>query len=865
MRQYLEIKAQYADSILMFRMGDFYEMFFEDAVEVGPVLDIAVTTRDKNVDDPVPMAGVPYHSIGGYLRTLVERGYKVAICEQLETPEDARKRKGPKIVKRGVVRVVTPGALVDEEHLQRGEPNYLVAVVPVGKGPSKAAAAAAAVAALDISSGEFVVEMVSDHDTLRAELARLAPREIVGAASTTAVLAGLLGPDCPRLESQEAAEARGLVSRVRKLAEESGTGKLADGEVEAAARCLAYAEATQPGQTLLLHRLRRHDPGGHLLLDETSLRNLEIFATIRDGQRKGSVAWAIDATRTAMGARLLRGWLGAPLQDRERILARQEGIAALVGESRLRSELQSRLKDVRDVIRLAARARLKSINPRELGALRASLVALPELRDLLDELRSRRTDAAIPGLLDIGEDLLVDIREELARSLVDDPPAVSRDGGMIREGADPELDEQRTLRDGGREALAEIERREREATGIPKLKVKHNNVFGYFIEVSRSHLAKVPKDYVRKQTLVNAERFVTEELAELESKVLGAQAQALARELDLFEKLRDTVSEAGERLIEVGERLATLDVLAGLAEIAERHDYVRPSIVEDPVLEIEEGRHAVVERMLDSGSFVPNDLTIEAQGGGETARFLVITGPNMGGKSTVMRQVALIAILAHIGSFVPARSATIGLVDRVFTRVGAADDLGPWGIHLHGRDARDGADPLPGHRSLAGAARRDRSRHRDLRRAGPRLGHHRVSPRPGRLPHHVRYPLPRAVWSGGPPRRGCQRARRGTRAARQDRVPAPHRDRPRGAELRHPGGASGRSARPGAPPGHPHPRAPRIAGNHRRQRPARSVRPAHPRSGAGFGGSTSPSRKPCSRTCATPTSTISARARPTSC
>ncbi len=671
MRQYLEIKARYHDAILMFRMGDFYEMFFDDAVEVGPVLDIAVTTRDKNVDDPVPMAGVPYHAIGGYLRTLVERGYKVAICEQMESPEQARKRKGPKIVRREVVRVVTPGALLDEEHLRRGEPNFLIALAA-----TKKAGGAVALAALDISSGEFWIESLAGAAMLKAELARIGAREIVVAPAAAEWLRGELGPDCPRLETGADPPTPSVSTRVGQLAAESGAGALSELEARAAAQALAYAEQTQPGQTLLLHRLRRHDPERHLLLDETSLRNLEVFTTLRDGQRKGSLVWAIDATRTAMGARMLRSWLGAPLGDRQPILARQEGIEVLVGEPALRAELQSRLKDVRDVVRLAARARLRSINPRELGALRASLDALPDLRGFLDELGTRRIDRDIPAVLDIGSDLLPELRAELHRVLVDDPPGLARDGGMIREGADAALDEQRSLRDGGREALAAIEVRERERTGIPKLRIKHNQVFGYFIEVSNAHRSRVPDDYVRKQTLVNAERYVTEELAGLETKVLGAQAQALAREHELFERLRATVSDAGERLVEVGERLAALDVLAGLAEVAERHGYVRPDIVEDPVLDIEEGRHAVVERMMGTGQFVPNDLRLRAQAGGEQARLLVITGPNMGGKSTVMRQVALITILAHVGAFVPAKRASIGLTDRIFTRVGAADDLG---------------------------------------------------------------------------------------------------------------------------------------------------------------------------------------------
>jgi DNA mismatch repair protein MutS len=751
MRQFLAIKGRYPDAIVMFRMGDFYEMFFEDAVIVGPVLDIAVTSRDKNAEDPVPMAGVPYHAIGGYLRTLVERGFKVAIAEQMESPEEARKRKGANIVRREVVRIVTPGALLDEEHLRGGEPNYLVALIPGGRGQSlieehasaqsepvavsgdpvpaftstpaspttqtqgstwpgqtpepKPAAkpatqakakragqgegeppVAASIAALDISSSEFVIMSCARLEDLRAELARLGAREILAPASAHAWLRTELGPECPALATGDslagAASPASLFARVRKLYEEAGdslaSAPLRETEAEAAATALAYAEATQPGQTLLLHRLRRHEPSRHLILDETSLRNLEIFRTLRDGQRRGTLLWALDQTRTSMGARLLRSWLGAPLLDLDRIAARQDGIAALLGESRLRDELQSRLKDVRDVARLAARARLGTISPRELGALRQSLQAVPGLATLLAELGSRRTDKRLPATLDLGDDLLADVCQRLETILVDDPPAIAREGGMIRSSADEVLAEQRELAAGGRGKLAAIETREKEATGITSLKVKYNSVFGYFLEVPRAHASKVPKGWVRKQTLVNAERYVTEELAGLEAKVLDAQSLALEREHELFAALRGQVSEAGERLIRLGDALATIDVLAGLAEVAETHDFVRPELVEAPELDIVEGRHPVVERMLGAGRFVPNDTALAAgtHGGADTARLWVITGPNMGGKSTVMRQVALITILAHVGSFVPARRARIGLVDRVFTRVGAADDLG---------------------------------------------------------------------------------------------------------------------------------------------------------------------------------------------
>ena len=674
MKQFLEIKSRYPDSILMFRMGDFYEMFFEDAVVAAPVLDIALTSRDKGVENAVPMAGIPHHALGGYLRTLVERGMKVAICEQMETPEQARKRKGPKIVRREVVRVVTPGALVDEEHLRSGEPNFLAAVVADDdKMPG-----GCSLAMLDISAGEFVIIDADSGTTASTELARFAPREVLADPAIHPWLNTAMGPEPPRLEPIHEAPSKLELKRVQALAKEAGT-KLGGRAAAAGAAALAYAEATQPGQTLLLHRVRRHVPSSHLVLDEASVRNLELFRTLRDGSRKGSLLWSIDETRTAMGARTLRAWLGAPSRDIETIRNRADGIEALLQEPGLREQLQSRLKDVRDIVRLAARARLGTVTPRELGLLRLSLEALPNLANLVGELAQRRTDGTLPVLLDLGEDLLTDLHADLAATLVDDPPPHARDGGIIRNGADKALDEQRSLRDGGREALAAIETRERERTGIPTLKVQHNRVFGYFLEVPKAHLSRVPDDYVRKQTLASAERYVTEELAGYESKVLGAQALALSREQELFLAIRKRVSEQGERLGRVGERLAVVDVLTGLAEVAARHDFCRPTIVENPILEIEQGRHPVVERMLGAGRFVPNDTRLRAQGGSvgvDDARVQLITGPNMGGKSTVMRQVALIAILAHMGSFVPADKATVGLADRVFTRVGAADDLG---------------------------------------------------------------------------------------------------------------------------------------------------------------------------------------------
>jgi DNA mismatch repair protein MutS len=674
MRQYLEVKGRYPDAIIFFRMGDFYEMFFDDALVVAPILDIAVTSRDKNAEDPVPMAGIPYHAVGGYLRTLVEHGLKVAICEQIESPDEAKKRKGPeKIVRRDVVRVVTPGALLDEEHLQSGEANYFAVLCASDEHvpPQKIS-----LAALDISQGDFLVVPEQNAAGVRAELARLGPRELLAAPHLHTWLREVLGDAGPKIEALPDSIPTHHYERVDHLYAESTTrSKLSADLRTAAAAALAFAEHTQPGQTLLIHRLREHQPGAHLVLDEASLRNLEIFRTTRDGAKKGSLLWAVDETRTAMGARLLREWLGAPLRDLKTIAQRQEGVELLLAHPTRRAQVQSRLKDIRDIVRLAARARFRTISPRELGAVRDSLRALPQLALCLQDL-AREAGKSLPSVLMLGEDLLGEVEAQLTKLLVDSPPSISREGGFIREGADPELDVQFELRDGGRSALAAIEVREREATGIPNLRVQHNRVFGYFIEIAKSQLAKVPVHYVRKQTTANAERYVTQELAELESKVLGAQSEALIRELALFEMMRDAVSTSAERLCELGEKVATIDVLAGFAEIAGAHGYVRPELNSGTEISIVEGRHPVVERVLDTGSFVPNDTHLRADSGAGLPRLWLITGPNMGGKSTVMRQVALIAILAHVGSYVPARSAALGFIDRIFTRVGAADDLG---------------------------------------------------------------------------------------------------------------------------------------------------------------------------------------------
>lgn len=670
MQQYLGIKQRYPDAVLMFRMGDFYEMFFEDAVTVGPILDIAVTSRDKNAADPVPMAGVPYHAIGGYLRTLVEQGLKVAICEQLESTAEAKKRKGKaKIVHRDVVRVVTPGALIDDEHLKGSESNYFAVVLPVD---DRRRDRHYAFGVLDISCGDFQVQHLESLDALSAELARLGPKELLAPANLHGNLKEHLGPSALPIAPLEHPPSPAQVKRVTQLLADFIPGSTPSPSlVQAAAYVLAYAEHTQPGQALLIHRLRCHNPHDHLQLDATSLRNLEVFSTLREQKTKGSLRWAIDRTRTAMGARTLKTWLGAPLRDLPKIQERQNAVSLLLGHPSLREELQAQLKDQRDLVRLAARAKLGSISPRELGVLRDSLLALPVFSKKLEELDSKDSP-----LLQLGPDLCQELAKELQSFLIDAPPSVSRDGGIVCDGADKALDEQRSLRDGGRQALSAIESRERESTQISNLKVQHNRVFGYFFEVSKRELAKVPEHYVRKQTTANAERYVTPELAELESKVLAAQELALARELELFNQLKQSACAVAEQLVRLGEAIAQIDVLCGFAQLAQSHSYVRPTWSEQAEIDIREGRHPVIEQLLGQGDFVPNDTRLSAQGSKGDPRLWLITGPNMGGKSTLMRQNALIVILAQMGCFVPASHAHLGLIDRIFTRVGAADDLG---------------------------------------------------------------------------------------------------------------------------------------------------------------------------------------------
>lgn len=668
MRQYLDIKSRYPDAILFFRLGDFYEMFFDDAVYVARVLSLTLTSRDKGKEDPTPMCGVPHHSARNYVQRLTELGHRVAICEQLEDP---RLVKG--MVKRGVVRVITPGVILDEESLEPRAPNHLAAIVGEPR-------AGFGLAFADVTTGDFRATHCATTEGLLDELARVEPREIL-LGKPDRDLAAAVRRAYPHL-AQTTIDVSAEAAALDSLAEVLGDGfdsralQRMPEVADAAARVVRYLRSTQLSAPLPLSRLTLFRRDDYLVIDEQARAHLELVETMLDRRRQGSLLDLLDVTVSAMGGRLLRRWLLFPLVDLAQIRRRQDAVERLVARQSVREAARKLLGELGDLERLTTRARLGVATPRDLVVLGKSLARLPELRGTLGGATDALAAVAVADdgaadLLDLGQDQAADISERITATLRDDAPALTKDGGYIKPGVSAELDELSAIASGGREGILAIEARERERTGIPTLKVKYNSVFGYFIEITRSHLANVPADYTRKQTVANAERFVTPELAGYESKILSADEKRISLELSLFTRLRDEVGAAAARLLALAGRVAGVDVLGALAEQAHRNDYCRPLVDDSEVIELADSRHPVVERLAATGGFVPNDVRLDCDG----EQLLLITGPNMAGKSTLIRQVALATIMAQMGSFVAARSARIGLCDRVFTRVGAGDNL----------------------------------------------------------------------------------------------------------------------------------------------------------------------------------------------
>jgi DNA mismatch repair protein MutS len=652
MQQYREVKARHRDAILFFRMGDFYEMFFDDAELASRLLDITLTSRG----DGVPLAGVPVKAAADYLRRLVAGGHRVAICEQVEDPKLA---KG--IVRRAVIETVTPGALLQEDWLPGGANNFLVAVLPAGT--------QVGLAALDLSTGEFALETLPG-DALPEALGRLRPAEVVAPGEAGVPLDGVLVTPRERWEFDPSLAALELARRFGLASLDGlGVGPADSAAVGAAGALLRYLADLQPLGLPHLARPAVRRSERHLWLDEMTRRNLELVEPLFAGQRGTTLLEALDATGTPMGARLLRQWLLSPLRDPAAIEARLDAVEVLVRDHRGRARLREALDGVRDLERLGGRAAAGRATPREMGALRDSFARLPDVLEALSGLAGRAGSAELEALA-AGFDPLADLAAELGEGLEDRLPATLADGHVVRAGFDAELDELRGLRDGGKAYIAALQERERARTGIPSLKVGFNKVFGYYLEVTNAHAARVPADYERRQTLAGAERYVTPELKAHEEKVLTAEERIAAREAALFGRLRQAVGEEIARLQAVARALARLDVWAGLAERAVEGRWCRPAVDDGLLLELDASRHPVVERLMPREQFIPNDVRFEP-----AARVLLVTGPNMAGKSTILRQIGLAVVLAQLGSFVPAARARIGVVDRLFTRVGASDNI----------------------------------------------------------------------------------------------------------------------------------------------------------------------------------------------
>ena len=652
MQQYLKIKGEHPNEMVFYRMGDFYELFYDDAKKAAELLDITLTARGHSGGNPIPMAGVPFHSAEGYIARMVRAGQSIAICEQIGDPATS---KGP--VERKVVRIVTPGTLSDEAFLEDRRDNLLAAIYHHKE--------QFGFASLDISSGRFAVSELESLEALQGELQRLRPAEILISEDFpyTEILEGFTGVRRQGPWLFESDTALRVITQQLQVRDLTGFGCEDLTLAVCAAGCLLqYAKETQRTALPHIRKLTRERREDAVILDAASRRNLEIDTNLMGGQQH-TLAWVMDRTATAMGARELRRWLNRPLRDVERVRQRQQAVSALLDGFHY-EPVHDLLKRVGDIERILARVALRSARPRDLARLRDAFHALPELQEALKPVNSHHV---VKLATVIGE--YPELANLLERAIIDNPPVVIRDGGVIAEGFDEELDELRNISENAGQYLLDVETRERERTGISTLKVGYNRVHGYYIEISRAQSEQAPVDYIRRQTLKNAERFITPELKEFEDKALSAKSRALAREKGLYDDVLETVAEQLAPLQDAAQALAELDVLSNFAERATSLRFTAPEFTDQPGFDVEEGRHPVVEQLLDE-PFVPNNLLMDTK-----RRMLVITGPNMGGKSTYMRQAALIALLAYTGSFVPANRAVLGPVDRIFTRMGSSDDI----------------------------------------------------------------------------------------------------------------------------------------------------------------------------------------------
>jgi len=662
MQQYMKTKEEYKDCILFYRLGDFYEMFFEDAKTVSRELELTLTGKACGLPERAPMCGVPFHSVEGYLSKLVSKGYKVAVCEQMEDPALS---KG--LVKREVIRVVTPGTNLNVQALDESRNNYIMSIVYVSD--------RFGISFADVTTGDYFVTEVDTLRRLTDELYKFSPREII--CNEALFMSGMdmeepkerLGAAIYSLENwyfdDELCKKELLEHFQVKSLEGLGVTDFGCGVIAAGA-LLRYLTETQKTSLSHMSRLRPYVSGNFMIIDSSSRRNLELAETLREKQKKGSLLWVLDKTKTAMGARTLRSYIEQPLIDRDRIEQRLAAIEELNSQLITREELREYLNPIYDLERLIGRISYQTANPRDLIAFKTSLGMLPHIRLLLKDLKSPLLKKIYKEL-----DALEDLYELIEQSIQEEPPVSIREGNIIKDGYQEEVDRFRTAKTEGKSWLADIEVKERDRTGIKNLRIKFNKVFGYYLEVTNSYKDLVPDDYIRKQTLTNAERYITPELKELEDTILGAEEKLTALEYELFCRVRDQIGSQVLRIQKTAKAVARLDVFTSLAFVADKNHYVRPKINNRGVIDIQNGRHPVVENMISNGMFIANDTYLDKGAN----RLSVITGPNMAGKSTYMRQTALIVLMAQIGSFVPAERADIGIVDRIFTRVGASDDL----------------------------------------------------------------------------------------------------------------------------------------------------------------------------------------------